>query len=73
MCHILYGLFCRLPVFDQKACKIIVFTHEAFPQMRVDVHHPDVILHVEVRQRINPVSYTHLDVYKRQSQSSGNR
>ena len=26
---------------------------EAFPQMRVDVHHPDVILHVEVRQRIN--------------------
>lgn len=26
---------------------------EAFPQMRVDVHHPDVILHVEVRQRVN--------------------
>ena len=26
---------------------------EAFPQMRVDAHHPDVILLVEVRQRIN--------------------
>ena len=26
---------------------------EAFPRMRVDVHHPDVVLHVEVRQRIN--------------------
>ena len=26
---------------------------EAFPQMRVDRHHPYVILHVEVRQRIN--------------------
>ena len=26
---------------------------EAFPQMKVDVHHPDVLLHVEVRQKIN--------------------
>ena len=26
---------------------------EAFPQMKVDVHHPDVRLHVEVRQKIN--------------------
>ncbi len=26
---------------------------EAFPQMRVDVHHPDVLLRVEVRQKIN--------------------
>ena len=38
---------------------------EAFPLMRVDVHHPDVVLHVEVRQKINlfslvTVSYTHL-------------
>lgn len=26
---------------------------EAFPQIRVDVHHPDVLLRVEVRQKIN--------------------
>lgn len=26
---------------------------EAFPQMKVDVHHPDVVLHVEVRQKVN--------------------
>ena len=26
---------------------------EAFPQMKVDVHHPDVLLRVEVRQKIN--------------------
>ena len=26
---------------------------EAFPQMRVDVHNPDVILRVEVRQKVN--------------------
>lgn len=26
---------------------------EAFPQMKVDVHHPDVLLHVEVRQKVN--------------------
>ena len=26
---------------------------EAFPQMKVDVHHPDVLLQVEVRQKIN--------------------
>ncbi len=26
---------------------------EAFPQLRVDVHHPDVLLRIEVRQRIN--------------------
>ena len=44
----------------------------AFPEIRVDVHHPDVLLHVEVREEIYiyseiipgpggmPVSYTHL-------------
>ena len=26
---------------------------DAFPQMKVDVHHPDVLLRVEVRQKIN--------------------
>ncbi len=26
---------------------------EAFPQIRVDVHHPDVLLCIEIRQRIN--------------------
>ena len=26
---------------------------EAFPQMKVDVHHPDVLLRVEVRQKVN--------------------
>lgn len=26
---------------------------EAFPQMKVDVHRPDVLLHVEVRQKVN--------------------
>ncbi len=26
---------------------------EAFPQMRVDVHHPDVLLRVEIRQKVN--------------------
>lgn len=26
---------------------------EAFPEMKVDVHHPDVLLHVEVRQKVN--------------------
>lgn len=26
---------------------------EAFPQMKVDVHHPDVLLHLEVRQKVN--------------------
>lgn len=26
---------------------------EAFPQMKVDVHHPNVLLHVEVRQKVN--------------------
>lgn len=26
---------------------------EAFPKTKVDVHHPDVLLHVEVRQKVN--------------------
>lgn len=26
---------------------------EAFPEMKVDVHHPDVLVHVEVRQKVN--------------------
>ena len=26
---------------------------EAFPQMKVDVHHPDVLLRVEIRQKVN--------------------
>ena len=25
----------------------------AFPEIRVDVHHPDVLLQIEVRQKIN--------------------
>ncbi len=31
---------------------------EAFPEIRVDVHHPDVLLRVEVRQKINLFSLT---------------
>ncbi|MCR5545307.1 MAG: tRNA 4-thiouridine(8) synthase ThiI [Lachnospiraceae bacterium] len=26
---------------------------EAFPEMKVDVHHPEVMIHVEIRERIN--------------------
>ena len=25
---------------------------DAFPEMRVDVHHPDVMLHIEIREKI---------------------
>lgn len=31
---------------------------EAFPQMRVDVHNPDVLLRVEIRQKVNIFSLT---------------
>ena len=51
---------------------------EAYPQLHVDVHNPQIMLTIEVREKIYiyseiipgpggmPVSYTHLDVYKRQ-------
>lgn len=26
---------------------------DAFPEMKVDVHHPDVLLRVEIRQKVN--------------------
>lgn len=33
-------------------CDLGEATLEAFPQIRVDVHHPDVLLHVEIRNEI---------------------
>ncbi len=31
---------------------------EAFPELKVDVHHPDIMLHVEIRKKINIYSET---------------
>ncbi len=31
---------------------------DAYPEMRVDVHHPDIMLHVEIRGKVNIYSFT---------------
>ena len=38
---------------NRDLCEVIL---NAFPEMKVDVHHPDVLLHVEVRRKVNVYS-----------------
>ena len=46
-------------------CDIGEVLLKAFPQMKVDVHKPDVMLHIEIREKINIYSkLLHLEIFQ---------